>query len=77
MQENEIVRIINEYLESKRVHESKRMYNLNIIDELHANENAHTRILLKLFSYELDGKKIILEKFIDSPKFEFSKLTAI
>mgnify|MGYP002623838998 FL=1 len=65
MQENEIVRIISEYLESKRVHESKRMYNLNIIDELHANENAHTRILLKLFSYELDGKKIILEKFID------------
>ena len=65
MQENELVRIISEYLESKRVHESKRMYNLNIIDELHANENAHTRILLKLFSYELDGKKIILEKFID------------
>ena len=64
MQENEIARIINEYLKSKRVRESRRMYNLNIIDELHANENAHTRILLKLLSYERGGKKIVLEDFI-------------
>ncbi len=65
MQNNDIVHIIDEYLKAKSEHESKRLYNLNIIDELHANENAHTRILLKLLSYENNGKKIVLEKFIN------------
>ena len=65
MQDNEIIHIIEEYLKAKTEHESKRLYNLNIIDELHANENAHTRILLKLLSYENNGKKIVLENFIN------------
>ena len=65
MQDNDIVHIIDEYLKAKSEHESKRLYNLNIIDELHANENAHTRILLKLLSYENSGKKIVLEEFIN------------
>ena len=40
-------------------------YNLNLIDELHANENAHTRILLKLLDYESNQKKVILEEFLN------------
>ena len=65
MQENEICDLIAKYLDAKKEHESKRLYNLNLIDELHANENAHTRILLKLLSYEKDGKKVVLEEFIN------------
>ena len=40
-------------------------YNLNVIDELHANENAHSRILCKLLGYENVSKKYsILDSFI-------------
>lgn len=40
-------------------------YHLNIIDELHINENAHSRILSKLLLYEEDGRYIFLEKFFE------------
>lgn len=33
-----------------------RVYNANIITELHANENAHSRILRMFLQYD-DGKK--------------------
>ena len=46
-----------------------RVYNANIITELHANENAHSRILRMFLQYD-DGKKKypILGKFLDIPK---------
>lgn len=46
-----------------------RVYNANIITELHANENAHSRILRMFLQYD-DGKKEypILGKFLDIPK---------
>lgn len=65
MQDEKIVSIFEEYLKVKAEHESKHCFILNLIDELHANENAHTRILLKLLSYELGGKKIILQELIN------------
>lgn len=38
-------------------------YNLNVIDELHANENAHSRILCKLLQYQdIDGEYRILNR---------------
>ena len=33
----------------------KSPYHINIIDELHANENAHTRILIKLLQFSKSG----------------------
>lgn len=46
-----------------------RVYNANIITELHANENAHSRILRMFLQYD-DGKKKypILGQFLDIPK---------
>ena len=46
-----------------------RVYNANIITELHANENAHSRILRMFLQYD-DGKKEypILRKFLQIPK---------
>lgn len=32
-------------------------YNINVIDELHINENAHSRILCKLLQYKNDEGK--------------------
>lgn len=44
---------------------SKKPFNLNIIDELHANENAHTRILIKLLKYTQADRYVILESFLE------------
>ena len=42
----------------------KLPYNFNVIEELHANENANTRILLKLLSYNTSGEYVFLKSFI-------------
>lgn len=56
---------IKKFTELKKKNASLLQYNLNLIDELHANENAHTRILLKLLDYESNQKKVILEEFLN------------
>ena len=42
----------------------KLPYNFNVIEELHANENANTRIFLKLLSYNTSGEYVFLKSFI-------------
>lgn len=39
-------------------------FHINVIDELHANENAHTRILTHLLQYKEDGKHVIMSSFL-------------
>ena len=43
----------------------KKAYDINLIDELHANENAHTRILMKLLEFTRDNNYYILQKFLE------------
>lgn len=58
----EIVKAINEYIAQKT---KDLPYNINVIDELHASENAHSRILCKLLQYKDSfGKYRILEDLI-------------
>jgi len=58
----EIVKAINEYIARKA---KELPYNINVIDELHANENAHSRILCKLLQYKDSSNKFrILEDLI-------------
>lgn len=42
----------------------KLPYHINLIDELHADENAHSRIFAKLLRYKDDKKHTLLEKFL-------------
>ena len=42
---------------------SKMPYSMNVIDLLHANENAHSRILLWLLKYKRNDRYILLESF--------------
>lgn len=62
--ENEefVTQCINKYKESIESYP----YNINLIDELHANENAHSRILSKLLQYRDTRKQTypILESFL-------------
>jgi hypothetical protein len=43
-----LVKAINDFVAAKK---KNLPYNINVIDELHANENAHSRILRKLLQY--------------------------
>ena len=61
--------IIDECLVKIQKYKEKLPYHLNIIEELHSNENSHSRILAKLFQYKSQEKFVILEsffKFIDT-----------
>ena len=43
----------------------RQPYHINLIDELHANENAHTRILVKLLQFQNGGNSFILKSFLE------------
>ncbi len=44
----------------------KQPYHINLIDELHANENAHSRILVKLLQYKVGNNEYpILRSFLE------------
>ena len=60
----ETERFLDEFAKLKESNEQKRSYSMNIIDELHANENAHTRILIKLLSFVANNGFPIFEKFL-------------
>jgi hypothetical protein len=55
MENAELIALINRFLLEKKKH--KMPFHLNVIDELHANENAHSRILIKLLQYQSKDKK--------------------
>jgi hypothetical protein len=38
-------------------------YHLNIIDELHANENSHSRILVKILQYQGNNRHVNLDSY--------------
>ncbi len=50
----------NRYQEEKE----KLPYHINLLDELWANENAHSRILAKLLRYKENNKALFLQDFI-------------
>ena len=60
--------LLNLAKEISEIINRNRVYNANIITELHANENAHSRILRMFLQYD-DGKKEypILRKFLEIP----------
>ncbi len=67
MENNEVLKNIK-FLDSfgkKYKEESDKLpYHINVIEELHADENAHSRIFAKLLQYSQGGKYIFLDKFI-------------
>ena len=76
---SDIVKEYKELLDSFQVLlERERLilpYHINVIDELHINENAHSRILLKLLQYKnRDGEyeilKSLIEYIIKKPRYD-------
>ena len=57
-----IAKELNELYKSKK---AALPYSLNVIRELHANENANSRILRGLLQYSCEGQYPILQSFIE------------
>jgi len=57
----ELAKVLGDFYENQ---EASLPFHINVIDELHANENAHSRILTQLLKYKEDGKHVILSSFL-------------
>ena len=76
-----LIKLLNDFNERYTILKRSLPYHLNVIDELHINENAHSRILCKLLQYQSEsGKYEFLESLIrfivnkDKHNVSFSKI---
>ena len=61
--DSELVRSLTDFFNKLN---QNQPYNINIIDELHANENAHSRIMGKLLAYcNSTGEYSILKSILN------------
>jgi len=60
-----LIKIANDISELYKKEKSIVSYGANIVDELHAGENAHSRILRMLLQYKGGGKYPIYTSFLD------------
>ena len=61
---NNLIKIAKELNELYRLKKSALPYSINVISELHAGENANSRILRGLLQYSRNGHYPILQSFI-------------
>lgn len=64
-QVNDMMDTVSCFMEQKNDLIQKLPFHLNVIDELHINENAHSRIIAKLLTYRRDGKWVVLESLLE------------
>jgi hypothetical protein len=62
---SDIWNFVHSFMEIYRKEKDKLPYHINVIDLLHANENAHSRILMKLLQFNRNGKFEILQSFLN------------
>lgn len=60
----EILTFIKEYQKLRDAKIRELPYQINLVDELHADEDAHTRILTRLLNFKIDNELPILNSFI-------------
>ncbi|MBO4804536.1 MAG: PD-(D/E)XK nuclease family protein [Paludibacteraceae bacterium] len=69
MEENEVIdllRFFKKFNDVKEKEEKKLPYHVNVIEELHIDENAHSRILLKFLMYKsARGEYEIFQSLLD------------
>jgi len=63
---DDLIKLLNEFNKEYTRLKQSLPYHLNVIDELHINENAHSRILCKLLQYQSEsGKYEFLESLLN------------
>lgn len=74
-----LLALAEEYYQKAEEVIKNKPYHINIIEELHINENAHSRILAKLLMYQNDNKEYVFLKslleFIQQFNENFSNIT--
>jgi len=69
----ELLKLVVDFSKIYDAEKAELPYHINLIDELHADENAHSRIFAKLLRYTENNKYPFLEKFLkDVCKFNIS-----
>ena len=61
----DILQLIDDFAKRYHLIRQKLPYHINVIDELHVNENANSRILASLLLYEINGDYSLLKSFIE------------
>ena len=77
---SDLLQFASDFSKTKEKEQQKLPFHLNLVDQLHINENAHSRILMRLLSYKNDnGKFVFLTSLIDLIKEkqsgDFGKIT--
>jgi hypothetical protein len=66
----ELLKLLNDFME---IYDRELPYHINVIDELHADENSHSRIFAKILRFKKNNKFVFLESFLnDVAKFNLS-----
>lgn len=65
----ELLNFLPKFKEKYEEEKAKLPYHINILDEIWANENAHSRILARILEYRENGKSIFLESFLKNIGF--------
>ena len=60
-----LLSLVNEYTDYRDKVKNKYPYHVNPIEELHADENANSRILCSMLRYQVDGDYKILKSFLN------------
>lgn len=72
----ELLELLNSFYERYKEEQDKAPYNLCLLDLCGANENAHTKILLHLLKYKVNGNypflKSLLERWFRNANLNFS-----
>lgn len=63
--ETEKIKLAKDLVAFYEEEKKSQPFHINVIDELHADENAHTRILTRLLDYQTDGQRVILKSFLN------------
>src|SRR5271157_1078994 len=72
---NSLFDFLPEFIKKYNEELEKIPYHINLIDELHANENAHSRILEKLLNANDKDRYCILRSFLQHLGSPFSELS--
>lgn len=77
---SDLLNFASDFSKIKEEEQKKLPFHLNLVDQLHINENAHSRILMHLLSYKNDNDKyVFLTSLIDLIKEKqsgnFGKIT--
>jgi hypothetical protein len=69
----EVINLSNDFSALTKEKQQKLPYHLNVIDELRATENAHSRIQIKLLGYAENGCYTFLQSFLKNVSLGFEQ----